>query len=355
MATIKEIAELAGVSTTTVSNVIHGKTNKVSPAMIEKINRLIKETGYVQKMGLRVLSRESSQLIAVVVNFHKEFRDSLLADPFYSKVLGRIEERIRDLGYYLMVYSEKDADKIFQMVASWDIDGVIAMSFSRKNCEKIYRLTGKPVVAIDAYGEPEALGSPVFNITLDDREGGYRMTKYLLDCGYQWIKVCAGRDSGVDHERLAGCEQAMAEYALRGQKLQFVPLGMNASRRQENYDWLRQRMEPDTALFFLSDLYAMEAISFFYDHGIRVPADVGIAGFDNILYSRFSVPRLTTVGQDVDKKAELAVDVLMKQIHASDGGPGQDILLPVTLVVRKSTSIRCKTAGQDVGARNEPM
>ena len=172
MATIKEIAERAGVSTTTVSNVIHGKTNKVSPATIETINGLIKEMGYVQKMGLRVLSKESSQLIAVVVNYHKEFRDSLLADPFYGKVLGRIEECLQDLGYYLMFYSEKDVDKIFQMVASWDIDGVIAMSFSRKNCEKIYRLTGKPVVAIDAYGEAEEGGGPVVNITLDDEAGG---------------------------------------------------------------------------------------------------------------------------------------------------------------------------------------
>lgn len=339
MATIKEIAELAGVSTTTVSNVIHGKTNKVSPATIEKINTLIKELGYVQKMGLRVLNNESSQLIAVVVNYHKEFRDSLLADPFYGKVLGRIEERIRELGYYLMIYSERDVDKIFQMVASWDIDGVIVMSSSIKNCEKIYQLTKKPVVAIDAYGERGGMKPPIVNVTLDDREGGYLMVKYLLECGYEWIKVCAGRDSGVDHQRLLGCEQAMTECAGQGQKLQFVPLGMNAAKRQENYAWLLQRMKPDTALFFLSDLYAMEAISFFHDHGIRVPEDLGVAGFDNIQYSRFSVPGLTTVGQDVDKKAELAVEALMKQIHKKDDGLEPEILLPVTLVVRKSTCI----------------
>ena len=316
MATIKEIAERAGVSTTTVSNVIHGKTNKVSPATIETINGLIKEMGYVQKMGLRVLSKESSQLIAVVVNYHKEFRDSLLADPFYGKVLGRIEECLQDLGYYLMFYSEKDVDKIFQMVASWDIDGVIAMSFSRKNCEKIYRLTGKPVVAIDAYGEAEE-GGPVVNITLDD-------------------------EAGVDHQRLEGCRRAMAECGSRKQKLQFVPLGMNAAKRQENYAWLLKRLEVGTALFFLSDLYAMEALSFFHDHGVRVPEELGVAGFDNILYSRFSVPRLTTVGQDVDKKAELAVDVLMRQIHGEAGntaGEQRDILLPVTLVTRKSTRV----------------
>ena len=134
----------------------------------------------------------------------------------------------------------------------------------------------------------------------------------------------------------------MAECGSRKQKLQFVPLGMNAAKRQENYAWLLNRLEAGTALFFLSDLYAMEALSFFYDHGVRVPEELGVAGFDNILYSRFSVPRLTTVGQDVDKKAELAVDVLMKQIHGEAGntaGEQRDILLPVTLVTRKSTRI----------------
>ena len=81
MATIKEIAQRAGVSTTTVSNVIHGKTKKVSPANIQKIENLIREMGYVQKMGLRVLNKEKSQLIAVVINYHKDFRDSLMVQP----------------------------------------------------------------------------------------------------------------------------------------------------------------------------------------------------------------------------------------------------------------------------------
>ena len=71
MATIKEIAEKAGVSTTTVSNVIHGKTKKVSPATIQKIEALIKEVGYVQKRGLRVLNNEKSQLIAVIIKNSK--------------------------------------------------------------------------------------------------------------------------------------------------------------------------------------------------------------------------------------------------------------------------------------------
>ena len=156
MATIKEIAQRAGVSTTTVSNVIHGKTKKVSPANIQKIENLIREMGYVQKMGLRVLNKEKSQLIAVVINYHKDFRDSIIGDPFYGKIIGFIEKYVQELGYYLMLYFAKDTDKIFQMVMGWDVDGVIAISFSKSNCEKIYQLINKPIVSIDAYGELDA-------------------------------------------------------------------------------------------------------------------------------------------------------------------------------------------------------
>lgn len=355
MATIKEIANLAGVSTTTVSNVIHGKTRKVSPATIEKINTLIKETGYVQKLGLRVLNKQSSQMLAVVINHHKDFQYSILADPFYGRTLGRIQEQAQKQGYYLMVYTEKDVEKIFQMVMGWDIDGVVAISFSKRNCEKILHLTGKPVVAIDAYGDlEEGQQQQVVNISLDEPRGGYIMTRYLLECGYETIKVCAGRDSGVDHLRLSGCRKAMVDFASKHQRLQFEALGMNVEKRLESYRWLIQRNMPKTAVFFLSDLYALEALSLFYDKGVSVPQDIGVAGYDNISYSQFSVPRLTTVNQDVDKKANLAVKLLMEQIekgmenrnavqNESDKSGrnegNKEILLPVNLIVRNSTKI----------------
>lgn len=337
MATIKEIAEQAGVSTTTVSNVIHGKTKKVSPATIEKIESLIREMGYVQKMGLRVLNNEKSQLIAVVINYHKDFKDSILGDPFYGKIIGFIEEYVQKQGYYLMLYSTKEIDKIFQMVAGWDVDGVIALSFSRRNCEKIYQLIKKPIVSIDAYGELEdGEENHVINIGLDDESGGYQMTKYLLECGYEQIKICAGRDNGVDHLRYLGAQRAMKELASEQQKLQFVALGMNYEKRKENYDWLIQRRKPNTALFFLSDMYALEAIRFCADKKVRVPEDIGVAGYDDISYAQYATPGLTTIKQDMEWKAKLAVQTVMRWIESGAPSGEQEIELPVTLVKRKS-------------------
>ena len=336
MATIKEIAEMAGVSTTTVSNVIHGKTKRVAPSTIEKVEHLIKEVGYVQKMGLRVLNKENSQLIAVVINYHKDFKDSILGDPFYGKIIGFIEEYLQSYGYYMMLYSTKDIEKIFQMVMGWNVDGVIAISFSKRNCEKIYQLVKKSIVSVDAYGNMEAdEENHVINVGLDDESGGYQMTKYLLECGYEHIKVCAGRDSGVDHLRYVGAKKAMEEYASENQKMQFVALGMNKEKRRENYEWLAQRRQPKTALFFVSDMYALEAINYFVGKNIQIPQEIGIAGFDDIIYSEFSNPRLTTVKQDVEEKARKAVEILLQQIN----GPAaeeMEIKLPVRLMKRKS-------------------
>ena len=336
MATIKEIAELAGVSTTTVSNVIHDKKKKVSPSTIKKVEHLIKEVGYVQKMGLRVLNKEKSQLIAVVINYHKDFKESILGDPFYGKIIGFIEEYLQRQGYYMMLYSTKDIEKIFQMVMGWNVDGVIAISFSKRNCEKIYQLVKKSIVSVDAYGDVETGESGhVVNVGLDDESGGYQMTKYLLECGYELIKVCAGRDSGVDHLRYVGAQKAMEDYSGDNQKMQFVALGMNKEKRRENYKWLLQRRQPKTALFFLSDIYALEAINYFVDRNIQIPQEIGVVGFDDIIYSEFSNPRLTTVKQDVEEKARRAVEILFQQI---DGQVTEEteIKLPVRLMKRKS-------------------
>lgn len=336
MATIKEIAELAGVSTTTVSNVIHGKTKKVSPSTIKKVEQLIKELGYVQKMGLRVLNKENSQLIAVVINYHKDFKDSILGDPFYGKIIGFIEEYLQSYGYYMMLYSTKDIEKIFQMVMGWNVDGVIAISFSKRNCEKIYQLVKKTIVSIDAYGDVEAgEESHVVNIGLDDESGGYQMIKYLLDCGYEHIKVCAGRDSGVDHLRYVGAQKAMEDYSNENQKMQFVALGMNKEKRRENYEWLLQRRQPKTALFFVSDMYALEAINYFVGKNVQIPQEIGIVGFDDIIYSEFSNPRLTTIRQDVEEKAKRAVEILLQQINGQVVEE-MEMKLPVRLMKRKS-------------------
>ena len=98
-----------------------------------------------------------------------------------------------------------------------------------------------------------------------------------------------------------------------------------------------QRRKYKTALFFLSDLYALEAISFFSSHGLHIPEDMGIAGYDDISFAQIAVPRLTTIRQNVEEKARLAVQILMKKIQKEEPENREDLRLPVKLIVREST------------------
>lgn len=338
MTTIKDIAERAGVSTATVSNVIHGNTKKVSPATIELIEKLIKEMGYVQKMGLSVLNNGSSKMVAVVIRTHKKYEDAVISDPFYGKILGFIEEKLRGQGYYMMLYSTDDVNEVFRTVMAWNIDGVIALSFSRNDCNKIWHLIHKPVISIDAYGISHD-DTPVTNIGLDDSTGGALMTEYLLQCGYDNILVGATNDYGVDYSRWTGAKEMFDEIMEgdREKKIRLVNIGETVISRESFYQQiLRQVPFPKrTAVFFLSDFFAIEAISYLASRGLRVPEDLGIAGFDDITYAHLTVPKLTTIHQNMERKAELAVTELLNAIK-DPVYMGKEVLLDVMLIARDS-------------------
>ena len=338
MTTIKDIAERAGVSTATVSNVIHVNTKKVSPATIELIEKLIKEMGYVQKMGLSVLNNGSSKMVAVVIHTHKEYEDAVISDPFYGKILGFIEAKLRGQGYYMMLYSTDDVNEVFRTVMAWNIDGVIALSFSRNDCNKIWHLVHKPVISIDAYGISHD-DTPVTNIGLDDSTGGALMTEYLLQCGYDNILVGATSDYGVDYSRWTGAKEMFDEITNgdREKKIRLVNIGETVVTRESFYQQiLRQIPFPKkTAIFFLSDYFAIEAISYLASRGIRIPEDLGIAGFDDITYAHLTVPKLTTIHQNMERKAELAVTELLNAI-SDPVYMGKEVLLDVMLIARDS-------------------
>ncbi len=338
MTTIKDIAERAGVSTATVSNVIHGNTKKVSPATIELIEKLIKEMGYVQKMGLSVLNNGSSKMVAVVIRTHKKYEDAVISDPFYGKILGFIEEKLRGQGYYMMLYSTDDVNEVFRTVMAWNIDGVIALSFSRNDCNKIWHLIHKPVISIDAYGISHD-DTPVTNIGLDDSTGGALMVEYLLQCGYDNILVGATNDYGVDYSRWTGAKEMFDEIIDddREKKIRLVNIGETVISRESFYQQiLRQVPFPkQTAIFFLSDYFAIEAISYLASRGLRVPEDLGIAGFDDITYAHLTVPKLTTIHQNMERKAELAVTELLNAID-DPVYMGKEVLLDVMLIARDS-------------------
>ena len=128
MVTIKEIANQLGVSMTTVSNVIHGKTSEVSPATIEMVQKALKESGYVPNMGARNLAQNQSKIIGVVMKERKGRYTNLLCDPFYGELVGAIEKIIRTKDYYLMMNISDNMQDTLKNAATWNVDGVIMVS-----------------------------------------------------------------------------------------------------------------------------------------------------------------------------------------------------------------------------------
>lgn len=339
MVTIKQIAERAGVSTATVSNVIHGKSRKVSAGTVERIQALIKEMGYVQEKRAGIVRREGFKLVATVIHCHHGFENSVLADPFYGVVTGSIENELRLQNCYMLLYTSSDVEDIFKMLAACEVDGVIVLSCSKENCRKLYNLIQKPMVSIDAYGTFSG-EAPVPDIGLDDEEGGYLMTRHLLELGYETIFMAGSKNSGIDHQRWVGAQRVRSSLLFldRKRKLEYIELGLTQQKRRVRYLEIAKQVpfKRKTAVFFTADSLAMEAIGYWAEWGVRVPQDIGVAGFDNSLNAiSYSIPRLTTINQDIAMKGRMAVRELVAALRNPAYQPVSH-KLPVSLVSRQS-------------------
>ena len=332
MIRIKDIADRAGVSPTTVSNVIHGKTGRVSKATVEKINRILKEMEYVPSISARILANNSSSLIGVALGFMKKGNASSFEDPFVSAMLGNLEYQIREHGYYMMLVARHEKDDLMQQALGWNFDGMIAMALKEKEIAELSERLGKPLVTIDQYLPPE-LG--VRSITMDDRGGAYQMSQYLIGKGHKKFLFLSDCDLGVDHYRWLGVRQAMEEAGIEDFESRHIVIPWNPEQREKAYEEMLPFFKKQTALFFSSDYYALEASNFLQNRGIKVPEEISIAGFDDVTYATLARPKLTTVHQMVDGKARRAVEVLMHLIQ--DEPVQKDIPpLPTTLVERES-------------------
>lgn len=332
MIRIKDIADRAGVSPTTVSNVIHGKTGRVSKATVEKINRILKEMEYVPSISARMLANNSSGLIGVALGFMKKGNASSFEDPFVSAMLGNLEYQIREHGYYMMLVARHGQDDLMQQALGWNFDGMIAMALKEKEIAELSERLGKPLVTIDQYLPPE-LG--VRSITMDDRGGAYQMSQYLIGKGHKKFLFLSDCDLGVDHYRWLGVRQAMEEAGIEDFESRHIVIPWNPEQREKAYEEMLPFFKKQTALFFSSDYYALEASNFLQNRGIKVPEEISIAGFDDVTYATLARPKLTTVHQMVDGKARRAVEVLMHLIQ--DEPVQKDIPpLPTTLVERES-------------------
>ncbi len=333
--TIKDIARETGLSIATVSYVLNGKDN-----VLEETKKLVQETaerlGYIRNYSARSLVMNRSNLIGVVIPQTEPGRAMVFENPFYSEILSSIEYHARKIGYHILI-SGTDADEnYYNLVTERNLDGIIVIGAYSDAFYKGLMTTKVPMVLVDSYIQGQA-----FNVvSIDDIEGGYKATRYLLERGHKDIAFMAGcfKKDGVCERRYQGYRKAMEEAHLTIKE-------ENILTAYTDFDSGRQMAKKmvettkATAVFCDADILALGAIKELTEMGKKIPEDISIIGFDNLGIAGYSTPGLTTVGQDVFEKGKKAVELIQYTIQNKDGKP-QVITLETYIVTRESVMER---------------
>lgn len=334
MITIKEIAGIAGVSTTTVSNVIHGKSGEVSPATVEKIERVLKEYHYTPNISARNLARNKSGIIGVIIKVPYKVEHNRFRDPFVGELLGSIEQCANEKAYYVMVYTSHDVQNVKNFITSWNMDGMVLVGFIKDEIYAIQEVCRRPMAILDVYDILHI--ENCVNITLKDREGMYSLVKYILSCGHRKIAFLADNDMNLDHERYLGYEKAMREAGVFPKPEDFIRIIPAERNEISNLEEIYRRSFDYTAFAATSDYYAALVLNDLSDRGRRVPDDISITGFDDNYIARIVRPALTTVSQDVTQRGIAAFEQVRSMIENPQMRQYKNIVFPTDVVIRSS-------------------
>ncbi len=335
MVTIKDIADQLGMSTTTVSNVIHGKTREVSKATIEKVEGLLKELDYVPNINARNLAQNKSKIIGFAMKARPDKYSNLLMDPFVSELVGGVEETVRNAGYFMMIYISRDLNKIMRRVSTWNVDGLLLFGMLNDDGIRVSEKYKNPIVCIDTYSIE---GIRHFtNVGLEDEKGGYDMTEYLINKGHRKIAFVSDNQTGVDLARFMGYKRALLEYGIEFKDEDFLQIKPHESEVEESLQEICEKLKNYTAVFCVSDLYAVMIMAALSDRGVKVPDDISVAGFDDNLLGQLHRPALTTVHQDVKGKGVKAATTLF-EIMNGNIPENKRITLPTKLIIRDTVA-----------------
>lgn len=333
---IADIAEALGISTATVSNVIHGKTAKISDATVKRVEQELEKTGYIPNMAGILLARNNSRIIGVVMNDHVKYEGRVLEDGFVMSSLNALSREANEKGYFLMIKTTADIREIPVFASMWNMDGLILMGFCEADYEALRSQTRISFVVYDGYF---AACSKVVNLTIGHYDGGYQAGQYARELGHTKALCLADNDLCMDKERMDGFRAAFAPGKALFWQIPALQKERSAYYAEHFHRFLNLH---STVVFAASDFYALDFMRFLQTKGVRIPDDVQIIGFDDTAASRESVPTLTTVHQDAAQRAKTALACL--EAMRSGRECEAQIVLPVTLIPRESTrKMPCRT------------
>ena len=330
MTTLKEIAQAAGVSMTTVSNVINGKLNRVSADTVERIQALISQSGYVPNQAARSLAQRESRVVAIIVQANDN--ENIFRNPYAAEYVGALTVELHRSGYYPLIRFSDDYRDVEADLRGWNVAGAIFSGTFSRHLQSIHSLKTVPTVLTDCYFRLPGVN----HVGVDDDAGGQMAGDYLARMGHRRVALMTNnlQDSEVDQHRLAGFRAGLMAHGITLEERCVFPQPIGPESIGQLTSLLRSPDGP-TAIFCTADRIAAQLMQLLSAEGFRVPEDVSVLGFDNLPMAEITHPPLTTLAQDIDQKARLVVDMLLRHIRQDTLAP-ERTLLGVWLIERQS-------------------
>jgi LacI family transcriptional regulator len=337
VATSRDVARRAGVSLSTVSHVTN-ETRVVSDALRERVLEAMHELGYEPNLVARSLKTRRSHTVALIM--------SDISNPFFTSVVRGVEDVIGPRGYMLILgNSDEDPGReqaYLKLLGAQRVDGLILAPSgdSYPYLERMMR-TNPALVFVDR----AVPGPPVPSVLLDNVEAARTATQHLLDLGHRRVAMITGRPGiSTTSERLSGYRAALDVSGIA-----YDPsLVTDGHSRVEDARIAMERLlaldDRPTALLVGNNLMTIGAVLAIDQHGLGIPRDVAMVGFDDAVWADAFRPRLTTIAQPTYEFGRTAGELLMRRIES----PGTDvparIRLPGRLIIRESSGARLTAA-----------
>ena len=333
MATIRDVANRAGVSVATVSYVING-TRNVAPATAERVRAAMEALDYHPNAVAQSLRTRTTHVIGAVV--------SDISNPFFATLIRGAEDCARENGYSLLICntSEKLENELvyLQLLSRKRVDGMI-LAPTGKNDALIRDLItrGLQIVFIDR--KIDGVDAPA--VLSENEEGAYRATQYLIEQGHRRIGIVLGLPHvSTTTERLHGYERALAEAGIQLDPTLLVYGHSQVAAAKQACDSLFTQPDRPSAIFATNNLMTIGAMMAIHEHGWHCPRDISVIGFDDFDWAAAFDPPLTTVAQDPYRIGHEAVQLLMEYdpISPQHHQKNADRRIPVKLQIRGSVT-----------------
>lgn len=319
MITMKEVADLAGVSTATVSRTLMNP-DMVSVKTREKVQAAVVATGYDARLSSRIKHRYQARIILVIA--------SEISDLFFNKIIEGIENVASQNGYLVLVSdsSEEEIRKnvISNFVFNKQIAGLILLDshipFSL-NDDKEHILP--PTIMICEH----AVGVDVPMVHIDNLTAAYEAVNFLIEKGHQRIATITGpEEEGLASYRLKGYEQALKRSGLSKEDAYVVSGNYSFESGKDAVKKLLRLPRRPTAIFCHNDQMAIGAMKEVRDQGLRVPEDISLVGFDGLEIGEYTTPPLTTIKQPRLELGRKATEVILEMIKTGKNAPNSILM-----------------------------